>query len=614
VFFSLGEKDSVRAALAASSKLAFPHQRCPPRRMALDVVSIANRGSGKVLAQQRDGAAEALDNNVSDPTHRWYRIPVGEGLYAYKNVATGNVLEQIYAREGLGNVVANGVELGLPRQQWKEIHADEIFVALSNRNSGWVLDHYYERDVRAFTTNPLHPHHQWCLIWHRHDGSNASEVVTFRNFRSHKLLEHDGRIQAVGDSVSSDKYLWRRLPVGRDGLFAFENIASQKLLSDGERGVEATSDDAGSAGSLWCQCEVRSGFVALQNVSTGRVLDLSDERSRHTRGSKIFGDYDLWKVARNLAPLQPARRDEPTVDDPSWSISPAAVFREHKPFARGGFGTVYRATWSDVDVVQKEINGQSEQALSQLRREVKLWSTLRHRNVVPFYGANLGEPPFFVILSFASNGTLPQYLTQERSVGHTVVWKKLFQVAAGLRYLHGRGIIHGDLKGDNILVDESGTAMLTDFGLSFLDADSAPDIQGLGAMQWRAPEYATGTITSPSFESDVYSLGMCIIEAVSAWYPWGNLPDAAVRWHLRQGDVQVPRPEGMTDDQWRLVNQMIAVQRDSRPQMTEVMEALRRFADAEATAEGVPLQFGLGRGVRERVRSAVSSFASWSWS
>jgi hypothetical protein len=70
----------------------------------------------------------------------------------------------------------------------------------------------------------------------------------------------------------------------------------------------------------------------------------------------------------------------------------------------------------------------------------------------------------------------------------------------------------------------------------------------------------------------------------------------------------------MTDDQWRLVNQMIAVQRDSRPQMTEVMEALRRFADAEATAEGVPLQFGLGRGVRERVRSAVSSFASWSWS
>ncbi|TMW59270.1 hypothetical protein Poli38472_004339 [Pythium oligandrum] len=255
-----------------------------------------------------------------------------------------------------------------------------------------------------------------------------------------------------------------------------------------------------------------------------------------------------------------------------WYISPESIVKREGPaLAKGGFGRVYLARWQHTDVVVKEM---STSEMRHFLREVTLWCELRHPNVVQFLGANDKTEPYFIVSSYATNGELLKFLATEKEKGRVVVWRKLYEAAAGLSHLHTRGIVHGDLKGNNILVNESGTAMLVDFGLSFSEGGSSfvvtekKDI--LGAMAWRAPEFANLTMARPTRKSDVFSLGMCIIEVVTGEKPWGNGTDNhEIRECLRNGEVKVSKPGAMTDAQWKLVQQMIAPSPSDRPELSE---------------------------------------------
>ncbi|KAG1689810.1 hypothetical protein DVH05_002015 [Phytophthora capsici] len=154
-------------------------------------------------------------------------------------------------------------------------------------------------------------------------------------------------------------------------------------------------------------------------------------------------------------------RREQVEESPSWVISYNDIKRG-VALAQGGVGTVYRAEWAHIDVVVKEI---SVVEIRRFLKEVKTWRELTHDNVVPFYGANHREEPYFIVSKYASNGDLVPYLKREKEQGRVVVWRKLKEVASGLSYLHHQGIVHGYLKGNNIVISSNGTAMLTADGL-----------------------------------------------------------------------------------------------------------------------------------------------------
>ncbi|TMW66552.1 hypothetical protein Poli38472_004317 [Pythium oligandrum] len=275
-----------------------------------------------------------------------------------------------------------------------------------------------------------------------------------------------------------------------------------------------------------------------------------------------------------------------------WYISPESIVKRKGPaLAKGGFGVAYIARWQHTDVVVKEMS------TSEMRRflwEVTLWCKLRHPNVVQFLGANDKTEPFFIVSTYASNGELLQFLASEKKKGRVVMWRKLYEAAAGLSHLHTRGIVHGDLKGDNILVNESGAAMLVDFGLSFSEAGSSSVVtekETLGAMAWRAPEFANLTVERPTRKSDVFSLGMCVVEVVTGEKPWGKgIDNYTIRECLRNGEVKVAKPDAMTDAQWKLVQQMIAPSPSDRPELSEGTEkplprqAREKFAEFLAPA------------------------------
>ncbi|RLN31499.1 hypothetical protein BBJ28_00019633 [Nothophytophthora sp. Chile5] len=132
----------------------------------------------------------------------------------------------------------------------------------------------------------------------------------------------------------------------------------------------------------------------------------------------------------------------------------------------------------------------------------------------------------------------------------------MLSAATGLRYLHDVGVVHGDLKGDNILIGKDGVAKLTDFGLSFFrkNADSEAEKGSLGAYRWKSPECLDGGVAT--FASDIFSFGMCIIEAVSGALPWGNrIDDIAVNHYVTKGELP-NRPAVLEDEEWDLVQEM----------------------------------------------------------
>ncbi|KAL4140809.1 hypothetical protein PRNP1_015089 [Phytophthora ramorum] len=260
------------------------------------------------------------------------------------------------------------------------------------------------------------------------------------------------------------------------------------------------------------------------------------------------------------------------VEAPAWLILPDQITKASKALAEGSSGVVYRANWSNTDVVVKEI---TMVEMHRFLQEVETWRKLTHNNVVPFFGANHRKEPFFIVSKYASKGKLIPYLKQKKERGQTIVWRKMKEVAAGLCFLHGHNIVHGDLRGDNIVVSEDGTAMLTDFGMSFTESGpcSLKRLEGkLGAMEWRAPEFAKLTNADPTRKSDVYSLGKCIIEAVT-----GDPPPTEPDRHKIRGLLS----KSMTDAQWELVLQMIADSPNDRPDVADVIPALENFAKTE---------------------------------
>ncbi|RLN60375.1 hypothetical protein BBJ28_00024896, partial [Nothophytophthora sp. Chile5] len=241
---------------------------------------------------------------------------------------------------------------------------------------------------------------------------------------------------------------------------------------------------------------------------------------------------------------------------PRWFV-PQFEIETGAFIAAGGFGSVYRGQWFGTEVVVKEIilkRGDTQQKRAEFLREANTWFQLNHRNVVKMYGGcHVGRLVF--ICEYASQVSLDSFSKAEGR-DPLLIWSTLLSAATGLRYLHDVGVVHGDLKGNNILIGKDGVAKLTDFGLSFFrkNADLEAEQGALGAYRWKSPECLNGEVAT--FASDIFSFGMCIIEAVSGALPWGNrIDDIAVNHYVTKGELP-NRPAVLEDEEWDLVQQM----------------------------------------------------------
>ncbi|KAE9114483.1 hypothetical protein PF007_g10359 [Phytophthora fragariae] len=305
---------------------------------------------------------------------------------------------------------------------------------------------------------------------------------------------------------------------------------------------------------------------AAESGCSSLLCDLTANMSRSTTSSASdFGIPDAIMTSNTPSTTK------------TWFIDQKDItFSSSKAFGSGGFAKVYHGTWRQAPVVLRRVRIQNEKDLATFLNEVKIWHKLRHPHIVQLFGAcHIGQP--FFVCEYAAGGELSDYLR----VNPDEVWNKLYEAALGLQYLHDKQVMHGDIKGNNILVGRDGSAKLSDFGFSTLESnDSATSAIGLvsgdnpklGAIRWRSPEVLRGD--KATLKSDIYSFGMCILEAVSGKRPWFGIDyDVSVRYHVKE-QLLPQRPENCGEDVYELVKQMCRFHPSDRIPISDVVRKL----------------------------------------
>ncbi|KAL0576999.1 hypothetical protein V5O48_004981 [Marasmius crinis-equi] len=168
---------------------------------------------------------------------------------------------------------------------------------------------------------------------------------------------------------------------------------------------------------------------------------------------------------------------------------------------------------------------------------------------------------------------------------------KLHQIIQGVDYLHSQGVVHGDLKGTNILIDENCNPRLADFGLTvFAEATMQSTTDHGGTLRWMAPEllYSHGEPQRRSHASDIYAFACVCVEVYTGSVPFAEVRnEGAVITQIVQG-VRPKRPEKMTSDSlWKIVKVCWQADQTARPKSRKVANALRELLKNRKSVGGV---------------------------
>ncbi|KAF9005045.1 kinase-like domain-containing protein [Cyathus striatus] len=176
---------------------------------------------------------------------------------------------------------------------------------------------------------------------------------------------------------------------------------------------------------------------------------------------------------------------------------------------------------------------------TRLNRETWVWCSLKHENILCFYGiindSDFG--PFPALVSpLCKEGSAVSYLSKYPNASRP---KFVLGIAKGIEYLHQNDVVHGDIKGSNVLVDDNGNPLLCDFGRSkFLDC-SGFTTQMAGALRYMAPELLgesdNESVPKLTKETDVYGFAMLGVEVLTKELPFPTWKESKILLSVLKG-------------------------------------------------------------------------------
>ncbi|GDY29545.1 serine/threonine-protein kinase [Gandjariella thermophila] len=224
---------------------------------------------------------------------------------------------------------------------------------------------------------------------------------------------------------------------------------------------------------------------------------------------------------------------------------------------------------------------ETEDARRRAMREARIAARLQHPNAIAVFDVAEHDGDPCLVMEYLESRSLSRLLHERGALPVQEAAAIGRQVASALAAAHAAGIVHRDIKPANILVNDSGIAKITDFGISRAVGDSTVTKSGMlaGTPAYLAPEVARGQDPSPA--SDVFSLGATLYHVVEGRMPFGDSQNAlALLYRVAAGEFEPPRQAGpMT----ALLMRLMRMEPGERPDMKEASEALR------AIAAGAPL-------------------------
>ena len=217
----------------------------------------------------------------------------------------------------------------------------------------------------------------------------------------------------------------------------------------------------------------------------------------------------------------------------------------HELIGVGGMANVYRCndTLDDREVAIKILKDEylnNEEFIRRFKNESKAIAMLSHQNIVRVYDVSFGDMIQYIVMEYIDGITLKEYFDQQG----IIEWKEaLFlttQVLKALQHAHEHGIVHRDIKPQNIMLLQDGTIKVTDFGIArFSDkATRTMTEQAIGSVHYISPEQARGEATDG--KSDIYSVGVMLYEMLTGKLPFDA--DSAVSVALMQLQSTAKRP------------------------------------------------------------------------
>ncbi|CAO1602564.1 mitogen-activated protein kinase kinase kinase [Xanthoria calcicola] len=222
---------------------------------------------------------------------------------------------------------------------------------------------------------------------------------------------------------------------------------------------------------------------------------------------------------------------------------------------KGSYGRVYlgiNLTTGDLLAVkQVEVNqraaGQDKEKMREmvgaLDQEIDTMQHLEHPNIVQYLGCERKEYSISIFLEYISGGSVGSCLRKHGKFEQSLVSSLTRQTLGGLAYLHQEGVLHRDLKADNILLDVDGTCKISDFGISkktdnIYGNDATNNMQG--SVFWMAPEVVRSQGQGYSAKVDIWSLGCVVLEMFAGHRPWSK--DEAVGAIYKLGSLNQAPP------------------------------------------------------------------------
>lgn len=228
---------------------------------------------------------------------------------------------------------------------------------------------------------------------------------------------------------------------------------------------------------------------------------------------------------------------------------------------KGTYGRVYLGMNADngevLAVKLVEINpriagadkDRVKEMVAALDQEIDTMQHLEHPNIVQYLGCERGEFSISIYLEYISGGSVGSCLRKHGKFEESVVRSLTRQTLGGLAYLHDKGILHRDLKADNILLDLDGTCKISDFGISkktddIYGNDSSNSMQG--SVFWMAPEVIQSQGQGYSAKVDIWSLGCVVLEMFAGRRPWSKEEAIGAIFKLGSLSQAPPIPEDVS--------------------------------------------------------------------
>ncbi|KDQ61409.1 hypothetical protein JAAARDRAFT_171600 [Jaapia argillacea MUCL 33604] len=323
------------------------------------------------------------------------------------------------------------------------------------------------------------------------------------------------------------------------------------------------------------------------DVSTSKSVGSGKERERerrsHAPAPPSAAAAHLQKTATASGAATPRRREKKEKDKEKEAdiikrlqaictdADPTKLYRNLVKIGQGASGGVYTAyqVGTNLCVAIKQMDLEKQPKKDLIINEILVMRSSRHPNIVNYIDSFLHKNDLWVVMEYMEGGSLTDVVTANlMTEGQIAAVSR--ETCQGLEHLHRHGVIHRDIKSDNVLLSLNGDIKLTDFGFCAQISEGAKRTTMVGTPYWMAPEVVTRKEYGPKV--DIWSLGIMAIEMIEGEPPYLNQnPLKALYLIATNGTPQIANPEALSSVFKDYLAKTLEVDAEKRPDATELL-------------------------------------------